>query len=217
MDRVIVLASDRKNDLMQLIKNQVIETRGKNDRPFILSSGETSYYYYNMKCATLDCYGSNLIGDIMLEMALKLGAKSIGGLEIGSVPIATAIALKSNNTKNPITAFFVRKKPKQHGDEAEVEGIVRSPVIIVDDVITSGKSALKAVERIQALGNKVLQVIAIVNRQSAAEAKELFREHGGIDMSSIFTHNDFKDYIKDQIEMKTTNMGEVKVKSIAGK
>lgn len=194
---------------MQLIKNQAIETRGKHDKPFTLSSGETSYYYYNMKRVTMNHNGSKLIGEIMLEKALNLGARSIGGLETGSVAIATAIAMKSNDT-NPIEAFFVRKKPKQHGDEAEVEGIVQSPAVIVDDVITRGESALKAVEKIQALGHTVLEVLAIVDRQS--NAKELFRKHK-MKMSSIFTHDDFNDYIDDQIAMKT-NMTEVK--SIAG-
>jgi orotate phosphoribosyltransferase len=187
----------RTQFLWQLIAKNAIKTRSK---PFSLASGEQSNYYYNMKNITLHPEGSKLIADIMLEKIIKLGAKSVGGLAIGSVPIAAVITSRSSDTGYRIPAFFVRKKRKEHGDESEIEGIVKSPVIVVDDVTTKGKSAMTAVEAIRDRQHEIVGVLTVVDRE--AGAPQLFKKEG-LELTSIFKHADFKNYIDEQIKKKT--------------
>jgi orotate phosphoribosyltransferase len=207
-----VLDRDKKTQsLLRLIKKHAIETRGKHEGPFKLSSGEESNYYYNMKKITLHPDGSNLIADIMLEKILEMQARSVGGLETGSVPISSVISSKSRDAGYRIPAFFLRKRRKEHGDEAEIEGIVKSPVVIVDDVTTKGESAMKAIRAIRAKRHEIVGVLTIVDRE--AGANRLFEEHG-LELTPIFKHMDFKKYIDRQI-IKKTKMAERMTESIA--
>ena len=207
-----MLDRDKKTQsLWRLIKKNAIETRGKHEEPFKLSSGKESYYYYNMKKITLHPDGSNLIADILLEKILEMRARSVGGLETGSVPIASVIASRSYGAGYRIPAFFVRKKRKEHGDEAEIEGIDKSPVVIVDDVTTKGESAMKAIKAIRAKQHKIVGVLTIVDREAGADL--LFKEEG-LELISIFKHADFKNYIDEQI-IKKTKMAEPVTESIA--
>jgi orotate phosphoribosyltransferase len=202
----------RRQELLQYIKEKAIQTRNEQDEtPFVLSSGKRSYFYYNMKNVTLDPEASHLIAEIMLEKILGMGARSVGGLETGSVPIATSIMMKSKGTGHTIPAFFVRKKRKEHGDESEVEGRPVSPVIIVDDVTTKGESAMRAVEKIQALGYTVIAVLTIVDRESGAN--DLFKNKR-LELIPIFKHSDFKNYIDEQTTMKIKKMKEVRTESL---
>lgn len=119
----------------------------------------------------------------------------IGGLEMGAVPIAAAVAAVSFVKGTPLPAFFVRKQVKEHGTQSLIEGLVKGEtiagkrVVIVEDVTTTGGSSLKAVEAVRAEGGSVIRVITVVDRlEGAADAFA----RAGIPFSSILTARDFR-------------------------
>ncbi len=187
----ITLNEYKRRVLGELIKKDGIQFSLM--KPIKLSGGGESYYYYDIKRVVSNPHGLDLIGDIGLELVSQCGARSVGGIESGSIPIAYAISLKSNGSSNPISAFYVRKQAKVHGLQKEIEGNLESPVVIVDDVITRGKSVLEAVNKVINEGYKVIGVVTIVDREEGAI--EEFTK-ADIELFSIFTHRDFKEYIE---------------------
>jgi orotate phosphoribosyltransferase len=195
---------NKKKILENLIKKKAILISDYN-KPFKLSSGELSHYYYNSKNCILDPQGLDIISDLLLKKVRKFQVKSIGGIETGSIPLATAICLRSSLTESdPLSAFFVRKEPKRHGPQSDgplayFEGNAVSPIVIVDDVITTGKSVInKTLNRIKKLGLAVSGIVCIIDREQGAE--DLFKEND-IEFYSLFKHSvDFKEYIDDKID-----------------
>lgn len=143
-----------------------------------LASGRTSTHYFNMKPTMLDPEGAHLIAMLVIEQlaADKVKADLIGGLELGAVPIASAVCAVSHIAGHPLRAFLVRKQAKDHGTKSLVEGLGRGEtlagkrVVIVEDVTTTGGSSIKAAEAVRAEGAEVLRVITIVDRQEGADA-----------------------------------------------
>lgn len=142
-----------------------------------LASGRTSTFYFNMKPTMLHAEGANLIANLILDDIAGLDADLVGGLEMGAVPIASAVAAVSYSRGKPVGAFFVRKQAKEHGTKSLVEGLAKNEtmagksLVIVEDVTTTGGSALKAAEALKAEGATILRVVTIVDRQEgAAEA-----------------------------------------------
>ncbi|MBI5640887.1 MAG: orotate phosphoribosyltransferase [Nitrospirae bacterium] len=138
---------------------------------FRLVSGRMSNYYFNCKAVTLHPEGMHLIGNIIYEMIKDSGAKGIGGLTLGADPIADSVAYTSYLKENPVEAFVVRKTAKAHGTMQWIEGNVRAGdrVVIVDDVITTGKSTIEAITRAKEGGLDVVKVIALVDRQEGGK------------------------------------------------
>lgn len=134
---------------------------------FKLVSGRMSNYYVNCKAVTLHPEGMYLIGNIIFDMIKELPVAGIGGLTLGADPIANAVAYTSYLKGRPIEAFVVRKTAKSHGTMQWVEGNVKpgDNVVILDDVITTGKSTIEAIERAKENGLNVIKVIALVDRQ----------------------------------------------------
>lgn len=134
---------------------------------FKLTSGQISNYYFNCKAVTLSPEGLYLIGNIIYEMIVKLGVKAIGGLTLGADPIAMAVSYTSYLRGNPIYAFVVRKKPKEHGTMQWIEGEIKKgdSVVVVDDVITTGSSTIKAITHLKEAEVFVKKVIVLVDRQ----------------------------------------------------
>jgi orotate phosphoribosyltransferase len=134
---------------------------------FTLSSGRKSDHYWDGKKVTLHPTGAYLVGKAIFDLIRGLNVDAIGGLEVGAIPVATAVALVSAQEGKPIPAFIVRKNRKEHGTRNEIEGFVPpdgSRVVIVDDVITSGDSIQKAIEAVEQRGCKVVKVITLVDR-----------------------------------------------------
>ncbi|MGO9742619.1 MAG: orotate phosphoribosyltransferase [Roseiarcus sp.] len=159
-----------------------------------LSSGKKSTFYFDMKPSMLDPEGAHLTAKRILLEARAVDAEFVGGLEMGAVPITGAVCQLSFKTKHPVHGFFVRKKPKEHGARKLIEGLPkgetlsRKRVVIVDDVTTSGASALVAVHTCRAEGAEVVLVISIVDREEGAtEAFE--KEH--IPFKSLFRASTF--------------------------
>lgn len=134
---------------------------------FKLVSGKMSNYYFNCKAITLSPEGMNLIANIIFRSIKSLHIHGIGGLTLGADPIAYAVAFLSYKKKKPIEAFVVRKTPKAHGTMQWIEGNVKSGdrVVIVDDVITTGKSTIEAIKRAKESGLKIMKVITLIDRQ----------------------------------------------------
>ena len=141
---------------------------------FVLSSGRTSDLYIDARMTTMDPRGLALIGPLGLETIASAGwqAQSVGGLTLGADPIAYAIAYASATTDTPLRAFTVRKEAKAHGTGKLIEGpFVRGDrVVVIEDSITTGASALKAAAAIREQGGNVLGVLAVVDREEGGRA-----------------------------------------------
>jgi orotate phosphoribosyltransferase len=137
---------------------------------FVLASGARSPYYIDCRTTTMHAEGQALIGRLGFELLRTAGLApdAIGGLTMGADPVAYAIAHASWLAGAPVNAFSVRKQPKDHGTGKRVEGCFAAGarVVVVEDVITSGGSALQACDAVEAEGGTVLGVIALVDRES---------------------------------------------------
>ena len=160
-----------------------------------LASGATTNYYFNMKPTMLDAEGGHLIATLLLDALADTNAEMIGGLEMGAVPLASCTAALSFTRGKPMRAFFVRKQAKEHGTQSLVEGLPKGEtmagrrVVVVEDVTTTGGSALKAVEALRAEGATVACVITIVDRKEGAAAN--FAK-AGLEFRAVLTVDDFK-------------------------
>ena len=140
-----------------------------------LASGRTSNFYFNMKPTMLDPEGAALIAELTLDALGDLDIDAIGGLEMGAVPIAGAMAQLSFLRGKPVAAFFVRKQPKSHGAKLAIEGLAPGEsmqgkrVVVVEDVTTTGGSAMKAVETLREAGAEIVMVFTIVDRLEGAD------------------------------------------------
>jgi orotate phosphoribosyltransferase len=153
---------------------EIIRKRSFGRGEITLASGRKSDFYFNLKPTMLDPEGAALLAELTYEALKDDGLDYIGGLEMGAVPLAGAVAQLSWLKGHPIAAFFVRKKPKEHGAKLAVEGLARNEslqgkrVVIVEDVTTTGDSALKAVEAVRDAGGEVVLVLTMVDRQEGA-------------------------------------------------
>ncbi|HEX3234872.1 MAG TPA: orotate phosphoribosyltransferase [Gemmatimonadales bacterium] len=136
---------------------------------FVLSSGQRSSYYIDCRLSTMSAEGMVLIGRMGLAAIRRAGwaPKAVGGLTMGADPVAYAIAAASHGTDLEVDAFSVRKEPKAHGMGQQIEGNFRAGdrVVIVEDTITTGGSARRAIEAVEAAGGKVVGVLAVVDRE----------------------------------------------------
>jgi orotate phosphoribosyltransferase len=136
---------------------------------FVLSSGARSRYYVDARTTTTHAEGQAVIGRLGLATlrAAGLAPAAVGGLTLGADPVAYAIAHASWLAGDPVHAFTVRKEPKAHGTGKRVEGCFSAgdAVVVIEDTITSGGSALRAVAAVEAEGGRVLAVLALVDRE----------------------------------------------------
>lgn len=153
---------------------------------FALTSGQRSSYYINCKQVTLHPQGGLMVGQAFLDM-LPAGTVGVGGLTLGADPIVTAVSVVGAYQGQPVTPLIVRKAAKGHGTQAYIEGPTLpegSPVVVLEDVVTTGQSALNAIERLRAAGYQVDQVIALVDRQEGGA--ELYADKG-LTFQSVYT------------------------------
>lgn len=157
--------SDRPR-LIELLRERAVR-RGR----FVLSSGKESDFYLDSKQVTLHAEGLALVGRLFWQAIATLPEPPVaaGGLTLGADPLAAAVALASHAAGTPIDAFIVRKEAKGHGTGAYLEGtralVAGAPVVVLEDVITTGASTLRAIERCQAAGLRVVGVVALIDRQ----------------------------------------------------
>ena len=152
---------------------------------FTLSSGRKSDYYIDCRTTTLHPEGAFLCGRLLLERALEWAPHSVGGLTLGADPVVAAIIAESFRQGTPLRGFIVRKEEKSHGRGRRIEGCIEKgdTADIEEDVITTGGSALQAVDAARHEGAKVSAVLAIVDREEGGE--EAIKKEG-LEVSSLF-------------------------------
>ena len=137
---------------------------------FVLASGARSTYYIDARRTLFSSEGQFLVGQVALEAIRDAGWKPTwaGGLTMGADPVACALAHRSWIDGTPVEAFSVRKEAKAHGAGSRVEGGLPSgvPVVVLEDTLTTGGSALRAIEALKAHGVEILGVLAVVDRES---------------------------------------------------
>ncbi len=160
-----------------------------------LASGKTSTFYFNMKPTMLDSEGAHLIASLILDQLEDVAADLVGGLEMGAVPIAASVAALAHARGRKLNAFFVRKQAKEHGTAALIDGFVKGEtiagrrVVILEDVTTTGGSAVKAIEAVRGAGAAVVEVVTIVDRlEGAADAFKA----ASVPFRALLTVDDFR-------------------------
>ncbi len=179
------------NNMKKRLTELVLEKAFKySEEPvFKLVSGRMSNYYFNCKTVTLHPEGMYLIGNIIFDLIKDSGAKGIGGLTLGADPISNAVAYTSYLKGKPVEAFVVRKTAKTHGTMQWIEGNIGPGdfVVIVDDVITTGKSTIEAIKKSKEAGLKVLFAVALIDRQEGGKENI---ESLDIEVKSILTREE---------------------------
>lgn len=142
---------------------------------FLLASGQRSSYYIDCRMTTMSAEGLVLIGQAGLRAIRDQhwSPQAVGGLTMGADPVAYAISAASFGSEQGIDAFSVRKDAKQHGTRQTIEGNFHrgDAVVVVEDVITSGGSALQAIGKLEENGAAILGVLAVVDREQGGRAK----------------------------------------------
>ena len=170
-----------RDELLDLLKKY-----GYKEGNFTLSSGKRSKHYVNCKPITLSGRGLTLASLLMLK---EVDTQVVAGLTLGADPLVSGVALVSALDSRMINGFIVRKEAKGHGTEAWIEGLLPpegTKVTVLEDVITTGGSALKAVKRLRDAGYVVEKVITIVDRQENKE-EDTAMKLAGITLHSLFT------------------------------
>ena len=163
---------------------------------FVLSSGQQSSYYINGKQVTLDPQGALAMARLLLPMLPK-DTQAVAGLTLGADPIVSAVSVVSVYENRPIPALIIRKEAKGHGTMAYIEGPSLpqgAKVVVLEDVVTTGQSALKAVERLQAAGYTVDRVISLIDRLQGGG--ELY-ESAGLQFEALFTIEDLQKHYRE--------------------
>jgi orotate phosphoribosyltransferase len=173
---------------------EIIRKRSFGRGEITLVSGRKSNFYFNLKPTMMDPEGAALLAELTYEAIKDDNLDYVGGLEMGAVPLAGAIAQLSWLKGHPIAAFFVRKKPKEHGAQLSVEGLAKNEslqgkrIVIVEDVTTTGQSALKAAEAVREAGGDIALVLTMVDREEGAG--ETFAQ-AGLPFRSLFRASEF--------------------------
>jgi orotate phosphoribosyltransferase len=144
---------------------------------FLLTSGQRTDYYINGKQVTLHPHGAIAVGRILLPYIPDHTA-AVAGLTLGADPIVTAVSVVAAYESRAIAALIVRKQAKGHGTQAYIEGLTLppgSPIVVLEDVVTTGQSALTAANRLRDAGYTVDRVVALVDRQQGGQ--ELYEQH----------------------------------------
>lgn len=177
----------------------IIKERGIVIKDVTLSSNRKSKFYYDIKSIVSEPESAALIGELMLAHILRIEPKtmSVGGLESGAIAIATAIVCSSYllTPTSRVSGFFIRKNVKTYGLEKMIEGIVKDPVAVVDDVITTGKSVLDAVAALRNQGFSNINIVSVIDR----ETKENLLDQNNLQFHSLFKHSEFAEYIDSRL------------------
>jgi orotate phosphoribosyltransferase len=174
-----------RNKLFALLKERAF-MRGR----IVLASGRESDFYFDMKPAMLDPDGAGLMAELILQELQVVKADCIGGLEMGAVPLIAPVAMRSLDFGRRLPGFFVRRAVKDHGTKKRVDGadIAGKTVVILEDVTTTGGSAMDAVKAVQDAGAKVALVLSILDRGEGAA--DLYAK-AGIPFKSLFRAEEF--------------------------
>ncbi|MEX2118458.1 MAG: orotate phosphoribosyltransferase [Pirellulales bacterium] len=177
--------TDLRGQLLALLQDRAVL-----HRDVVLSSGEKSTFYIDGKMVEVSPLGAFLIGEVLYESLDGEAFDAVGGLAVGAVPLVTSLAISCHHHhRKDVEGFWVREEAKAHGTQKLIEGNLpdNAKVVIVDDVVTSGKSVMKAIDAVEARGAKVIRILSIVDRDRGA--RELFTQRG-YEYRSIFTKDE---------------------------
>ena len=172
---------------VEVLKDKLLTILAKQsyiEGKFILVSGKESNYYIDSKRTTLDAEGGTIVSVLFLRM-LKQNVSAVGGISVGADSLSSGVSQVGYLFGEKIDAFYVRKEPKKHGTSKWIEGPVKpgTSVSILEDVVTTGLSSLKAIEKVKEFGCNVKQVLAMVDRNQGG--REAFRSLG-LDYTYLF-------------------------------
>src|SRR5438105_8011289 len=157
--------SSARERLLHLFKERAVSF-GR----FTLASGKESTYYINSKKAIFNSEAVALLADVIFDLTKDLNLQAVGGLEVGAIPMAAAVAQRYHLAGRNLEGFFVRKEAKGHGSRERVEGVLKPGfrVGVLDDVLTTGGSVLQAIAEVEGLAAQVAAVVCIVDRLEGA-------------------------------------------------
>ena len=180
---------DERDKFIEAIKERAYR-KGK----YTLSSGRESSHYVNLKPVTLTGDALLYISWCILE-CIEEESKAVAGLTLGADPLVSGVSIAAALDDRKVDALIVRKEPKGHGTAAWIEGLLPekgSRVTVLEDVVTTGGSSIKAVEKLRDAGYVVERVVTIVNRQEGTEADDAF-DAVGVELISLFLLEEFAD------------------------
>ncbi len=171
---------------------ELLRTRSFAQKRVVLASGRESDFFIDCKQTVLTAEGHVLCGAMLFEALQEFSPVAVAGVELGGCPLASAVALTSFERGAPLDAIYVRKDVKDHGSRREIEGDTQlakgARIALVEDVVTTGGSTLRAAEKLRAAGYVVAGVAALVDRlEGGREAIEA----AGIDVVALYTRADF--------------------------
>ena len=149
----------------------LIRTRAYRAGEVTLASGGKSNFYIDGKMIEVSPEGAYLIGEVLYDQVSEMNAVAVGGLAVGAVPLVTSVVISAYHHGSGLEGFFVRDEAKSHGTMKVIEGYLPNAgerIVVLDDVITSGKSVMKAIEAVKARGAEIAGVLAIVDRDAGA-------------------------------------------------
>lgn len=184
----------KKQELLRLLG-----VRSVKIGTFTLTSGKTSDFYVDCKQTAFHAKGASLIGELVFDHISNLRSQgmrilAVGGMTLGADPIAVATAMASSKDQNPVDAFVIRKEPKAHGTHRYVEGMEhlpeQCPVLLVEDVVTTGGSTLRALDRAKQSGLNPVAILALVDRE---EGGTEVLEKTGLPFCALLKKRDFME------------------------
>lgn len=193
-----VMDQEYKKELLEIL--YIRSFRFDPEKGFKLTSGAMSDVYIDVKKTALSSEAMELIGSTFFNILKMQPVDAIGGMTLGADPLAYAAAMFCTLHGKYMDAFVIRKEPKKHGTEVWVEGNIRpdASVVIVEDVVTTGGSTIKAVERARAAGLDVRAVIALVDREEGG--REKIEEATKLPFVAVYTKTDFLELHKERTE-----------------
>lgn len=181
------MSPDHRSRLADLLKE-----RSVSHGDFVLASGARSTIYVDCRRTTFHPLGAWLVGRVLEPHVATMNVDSVGGLTLGADPVSMGIAIASQEEGRPVRVFTVRKESKGHGQGRKIEGSFESGdrVLVIEDVVTSGGSALKAIEAVQAAGATVVGVAALVDREEGGRDR---LEAEGVPLHAVFRLRELTD------------------------
>ncbi len=182
---------DSESDKRRLLK--MVRELSYEKKTITLASGRTSDFYIDMKHTLLHPEGAWLVGQLIANLLSSQDGMlaGVGGLTMGADPISTSVSIATRQWKRPLMAFYIRKEPKGHGTGQWIEGLKNfksgDVVYVLEDVVTSGGSSLKAVERAEMGGLNVRGIVTCVDRQEGGREAILAR---GLDFQALLNRSD---------------------------
>jgi orotate phosphoribosyltransferase len=171
---------------------ELIKKLSYREGDFVLASGKKSRFYLDMKPTMFHPDGAHSLAGLVLDKLSSLNVDCIGGLAVGAIPLTVAVSLRSAGTSRPLPGFFVRKEVKDHGTKKRIEAagdISNKNVVILEDVTTTGDSAMHAVDAARGAGANVVLVLSMVDRGEGAS--EFFQQQG-IPFDWLFRVSEFQ-------------------------